>query len=78
MFQGKLNIPMNLQQINVISAEALEAFLHAFSNIFSIDPQNLRIVSYITWPFWITAYFCGQNNLSITGNTQQLKIATDS
>lgn len=45
MFQGKLNIPMNLQQINVISAEALKAFLHAFSNIFSVDPQNLRIVS---------------------------------
>lgn len=48
MFQGKLNLPMNLQQINVISAEAFKAFLYTFFDICSINPQNLRIVTYIT------------------------------
>lgn len=45
MFQGNLNLPMDLQQINVISAKALKAFLYALSDVCSIDPQHLRIVS---------------------------------
>ena len=39
---------MYLQQINVISVEALKAFLHTFSNISSINPQNLCIIADIT------------------------------
>ena len=41
-------LPVDLQQVNVISAKALEAFLHALFNISSINPQNLGIVTNIT------------------------------
>lgn len=42
---SSVHLPVNLQQINIISAKALQAFLYTFSDIWSINPQNVCIVT---------------------------------